>query len=104
RYEAFGLTIPANPSAPLGIDNLTLTVQGGGKVFAEWTYARRMTGTRLMRKRLGVDEKFASIGTVDGLEKMLAGQTVGQTIEMSAVAYNDGGDGPPSPTRSVVVS
>ena len=53
RYEAFGLTIPANPNAPEGIASLTLTAMGGGKVFAEWSYATRMTGTRLMLKRVG---------------------------------------------------
>lgn len=104
RYEAFGLNIPANPSAPEAIASLTLTAMGGGKVFAQWPYSTRMVGTRLMRKRIGVDEEFASIGTTDGLEKMLASQTLGQTIQLYAIAYNDGGDAPPSPTASVVVT
>ena len=104
RYEAFGLTIPANPNAPEAITTFTLAAIGGGKVFAAWTYATRMTGTRLMLKRVGVDTEFASIGTVDGLEKMLAGMTVGQTLQAFAIAYNEGGDAAPSPTASVVVT
>ena len=66
--------------------------------------ATRMNGTRLMLKRDGVDTQFASIGTIGGLEKLITGQTVGQTIEVFAVAYNDGGDAPASPTRSLVVT
>ena len=104
RYEAFGLTIPADPNAPEPIETLTLTAMGGGKVFAEWSYATRSTGTRLSLKRVGVDTEFASLGTFDGLEKMLAGQAVGQTLQIYAVAYNDGGDAAPSPTASVVVA
>ena len=104
RYEAFGLNIPANPSAPEAIASLTVTAMGGAKVFAQWPYSTRMVGTRLMRKRIGVDEEFVSIGTADGLEKMLTGQTPNQTIEIFVIAYNDGGDAPPSPTVSVVVS
>jgi hypothetical protein len=103
RYEAFGLNIPANPSAPEGIATLTLSALGGGKVFLQWEYAARMTGTRIMRKRIGVDDEFASVGTVSGLEKLLSAQTAGQTIEFFVVPYNDGGDGPQSPTESVVV-
>ena len=104
RYEDFGLTIPGSPSAPEAITSLTLTAVGGGKVFAEWSYATRMTGTRLLLKRVGVDTDFKNFGTVDGLEKMITGQTVGQTIQVQAIAYNDGGDAAPSPTASAVVT
>jgi hypothetical protein len=104
RWEAFGLNIPAEPSVPEAIEELTLSALGGGKVFAQWTYATRMTGTRIMLKRLGVDDEPASIGTVGGLEKVLASQTLGQTLEIFVIATNDGGDAPPSPTRSIVVT
>jgi hypothetical protein len=104
RYEAFGLNVPANPTAPEQIENLALSALGGGKVFLQWPYATRMVGTRIMVKRMGVDEEFASIGTEKGLEKMLTGQTPGQTLQIFLIAYNDGGDALPSPTSSVVVS
>ncbi len=104
RWEDFGLNIPANPSAPEAIEDLTLTTLSGGKVLAQWPYATRMTGTRIMLKRVGEDDEPASAGTTGGLEKVVPGLTVGQTIEAFVIAYNDGGDAPPSPTKSVVVT
>jgi hypothetical protein len=104
RWEDFGLNIPANPSAPEPIEDLTLTALGGARAFAQWPYASRMTGTRIMLKRIGVDDDPASIGTTGGLEKLIPGLTVGQTIEVFVIAYNDGGDAAPSPTKSVVVT
>ena len=104
RYETFGLNIPANPTAPLGIADLTLTALGNAKVLAQWSYATRSTGTRLKMKRVGVDDQFVIIGTVNALEKVLENMTVGQTIQVQVTPYNDGGDGPPSPVVSVVVT
>ncbi|MEZ5387708.1 MAG: hypothetical protein R3F13_19540 [Prosthecobacter sp.] len=104
RWEAFGLNIPANPAAPEGIATLTLTTPAAGKIHAEWSYATRMSGTRLLTKRIGLDDDFVNSGTADGLEKTLSGFTAGQTVEIKAVPYNDGGDGPASPTQSIVVT
>lgn len=104
RYETFGLNIPANPSPPEAIASLTFTALGAGKAILQWTYATRMTGTRVLVKKVGVDADFLSLGTVDGLEKLLIGLTVGQTIEAKVIAYNDGGDAPESPVASGVVS
>lgn len=104
RWEAFGLNIPANPSAPEAIGTLTVEAVGGGKIHAQWTYATRMTGTRLLAKRTGVDGDFVSAGTVTGLEKTLTGYTAGQAVELKAIAYNDGGDAPAGPTAGVTVS
>ncbi len=104
RWEAFGLNIPAHPAAPEGIATLTLTTPAAGKIHAEWGYATRMTGTRLLTKRLGLDDDFVNSGTADGLEKTLTGFTAGQSVEVKAVPYNDGGDGPASPVQSIVVT
>ncbi len=104
RWEQFGLNIPANPSAPEAIEDLTLTALGGARVLAQWPYATRMTGTRIMLKRIGTDDDPVSAGSVGGLEKVLAALTVGQTIEVFVIAHNDGGDAAPSPTKSVVVT
>lgn len=104
RYADFGLNIPANPVAPEGIASLTLTAQGGGRVHLEWTYATRMTGTRLLVKQVGVDPDFVTKGTADGLEKTLNSYIPGQVLEAMVIAYNDGGDGPPSPVASVTVT
>lgn len=104
RWTAFGLNVPAHPVAPEAIDSLTLEALGDGKVHAVWTYSRRMNNTRLMVRRVGVDDDFVSVGIVDGLEKTLSGHTAGLTLEVKAIATNDGGDAPPSPTQSVVVT
>ena len=104
RYTDFGLNVPASPVAPEAIATLTLTTPAAGKIHAEWSYATRMTGTRLQKKVAGVDEDFVSAGTADGLEKTLTGFTAGQTVEVRVIAYNDGGDAAPSPVQSVVVT
>ncbi len=104
QYETFGLNVPANPSAPLGITALTLTAAGGGKIHAAWPYATRMTGTRLLTKRQGIDVVFQNAGTADGLEKTLEGFTAGQVVDVQAIPYNDGGDGPGSPVKTVTVA
>ena len=104
RYETFGLNIPANASAPEGIEELTLTALGSGKVHVVWSYATRMTGTRVLRKLPGPDEEFASVGTSAGLEKVLTGQSVGALIEIQVVPYNEGGDGSASPTKTLTVT
>lgn len=104
RYELFGLNIPANPTPPEGIASLTLTALGSARVLLKWPYATRSGGTRILVKRVGVDTEFVSIGTTDSLEKVLESQTVGQTIEVKVIPYNEGGDGPASPVGSVVVT
>lgn len=104
RYRDFGLNVPATPVAPEAIASLTVTPRGGGKVLAEWPYSTRMAGTRLQKKVVGVDEEFVAAGTADGLEKTLLGFTAVQTVEIRVIAYNDGGDAPPSPVVSVVVT
>lgn len=104
RYETFGLNVPANPTAPLGIADLTVTAAGGGKIHAAWTYATRMTGTRLRTMRQGIDNDWVNAGTADGLEKTLEGFTAGQVVDVQVIPYNDGGDGPGSPVRTVTVT
>ncbi|MCB1276939.1 hypothetical protein, partial [Prosthecobacter sp.] len=81
-----------------------LTAQGGGKIHAEWPYSTRMSATRLLKKIIGVDDDFSSAGTTEGLEKTLTGFTPGVTVEIQAIAYNDGGDALPSLSQSVVVT
>lgn len=107
RYTAFGLNVPANPSAPEAIMSLTATAIGGGKIHALWSYATRMTGTRMLTKRTSgavVDPDFLTAGTVDGLEKTLTGFTPGVNVEIKVIPYNDGGDGPASPVATVLVT
>ncbi len=107
RWEDFGLTIPANPSAPEGIESLTAAPAGNGRIHTEWTYATRMTGTRLMTKRITgatIDLEFINAGTAEGLEKTLPGFVPGVVVQVKAIPYNDGGDGPESPMGTVTVT
>lgn len=103
-WESFGLNIPAHPSPPEPIASLTASALGGGKVLLQWPYATRMTGTRVLAKHLGEDDDFISLGTVDGLTKLVEDETPGVIIEFKVIAYNDGGDASASPVASVGVT
>ena len=107
RWETFGLNIPANPSAPEGIASLTATAAGGGKIHLMWSYATRMVSTRILTKRTTgaeIDDDFVSAGTTGGLEKTLEGFVAGVIVLVKVIPYNDGGDGPESPTATVTVT
>jgi hypothetical protein len=43
-------------------------------------------------------------GTAGGLEKTLEGFTAGQVVDVQAVPYNDGGDGPGIPVETITVT
>jgi len=104
RYEAFGLNIPANPSAPETVATVTLTALGSGRVGVAWTYAVRSTRVGLEAKIVGVDADFVSKGSFKDLETILKGFAAGQTVQVRATAKNDGGDAAPSPVASVLVT
>ena len=104
RWESFGLNIPANPSPPVGIANLTLTTPATKKIHCLWTYATRMNGTRIKTKRQGIDTLWINAGTADGLEKTLEGFAPGDVVDVQVFPYNDGGDGPGSPVRTITVT
>ncbi len=104
RYLDFGLNVPASPVAPQAILDLTLTAIGGGKVLAEWTYAVRMEGTRVLVKENVPGAEYASAGTVNGLEMTLKELTPGATYFVKVIPYNEAGDGPESPEKSIVVT
>ena len=66
-----------------------------------------MVSTRLLTKRTTgaeIDDDFISAGTTQGLEKTLDGFLPGVIVEIKAVPYNDGGDGPESPVGTVTVT
>jgi hypothetical protein len=50
-----------------------------------------------------VDPDFISAGTVEGLEKTLAGFEPGTILQMKAIPYNEGGDGPASPVQQITI-
>lgn len=103
RWELFGLNIPANPTVPLGVESLTLTAAGTGRLLAEWTYAVRAEYYRLFLKRLGEDEEPVNIADPKDLEYTLKNLTPGTTVEVYIVPMNEAGAGPASPTVTAVV-
>jgi hypothetical protein len=103
RWEIFGLNIPANPSAPLGVSALTVTAAGAGRELVAWPYAVRAEYYRVFLKRVGTDAEFINVDDPRDLEYTLKDLTPGTTIEVYVVPMNDGGPGPASPTVSKVV-
>lgn len=103
RWEIFGLNIPANPSAPLGVSALTVTAAGAGRELVAWSYAPRADYYRLFLKRVGTDADFVNVADPRDLEHTLKNLTPGTTIEAYVVPTNGGGPGPASPTVSKVV-
>ena len=104
RWEAFGLNIPANPSAPEPVAAITTAAAlGGGRVELRWTYATRATRYRVESFIVGVDTQWQPRANARDLEIILKDLTPGQTLKLRVVAANDGGDANPSPEAQVVV-
>ncbi len=103
RWEVFGLNIPANPNAPLGVSGLTVTTAGPGRELVAWPYAVRAEYYRLFLKRVGVDAEAINVADPKDLETVLKALTAGSTIEVYVVPMNAGGAGPASPTVTKVV-
>jgi hypothetical protein len=104
RYEAFGLNIPANPSAPESVASVTAAPLGNGRFTATWPYATRAIRFRVETFIVNVDEDWKNKGSFKDLEAILKGFTAGQTVKVRIVAGNDGGDAAPSPEAQVVVT
>ena len=103
RWEVFGLNIPANPNAPLGVSSLTVTTAGPGRELVAWPYAVRAEYYRVFLKRVGVDASPVNVADPRDLETVLKTLTAGSTIEVYVVPMNAGGAGPASPTVTKVV-
>jgi hypothetical protein len=104
RREAFGLSMPADPTPPEPVATLTLTPLGSGRVAAAWDYAVRATRFRAEAMIAGVDTDFQNKGSFKALETILKGFTAGQLVQVRVVAANDGGEAAPSPVMTVVVT
>lgn len=104
RWEAFGLNIPANPTAPESVATLVLTPLGGGRFSVAWSYAVRAVRYRIETKITGVDTDFQNKANAKDLEMILKGFTAAQVVQVRVVAINDGGEAAPSPVVSVTVA
>jgi hypothetical protein len=104
RWEAFGLNIPANPTAPEPVASVTVTPATNHRLEVSWPYAVRATRYRIEKKVAGVDADFTNAASAKDLEVILKGFTAGQSVEVRVVATNDGGSAAPSPSATAVVS
>jgi hypothetical protein len=104
RWEAFGLNIPANPTAPEPVGSVTAAPLSGGRIELAWTYATRATRYKVESFIIGVDTEWQSKASAKDLEVILKGYTAGQQVKLRVIATNDGGDANPSPEATVTVT
>jgi hypothetical protein len=104
RWEAFGLNIPANPSAPEPVASVTAAALGNGRVEVNWPYATRATRYRVETFITGVDTEWQNKASAKDLEVILKGFTAAQVVKIRIIAFNDGGDAAPSPETQVTVT
>jgi hypothetical protein len=104
RWEAFGLNIPANPSAPEPVASVTAAPLGNGRIEVSWPYSTRAIRFRVETMITGVDTEWQNKGSYKDLEAILKNFTAGQTVKVRIIAGNDGGDAAPSPEAQVVVT
>ncbi len=104
RWEAFGLNIPANPSAPDPVTSVTVAALGNGRIEMSWAYATRALRFRVETFITAVDTEWQAKGSFKDLEAILKGFTAAQVVKVRVIAGNDGGDAAPSPEASVTVT
>jgi len=104
RWEDFGLNIPANPSAPLPVESVTLGALGTGRIEVSFPWATRATRYIVQTFIEGVDTEWQSAKTIKDLGVILSGFTAGQVVKVRVIAANEGGEANPSPEAEVVVS
>jgi len=102
-WEAFGLNIPANPSAPLPVVSLVGAGAGAGRIELSWTYATRATRYRIEQFIVGVSTEWETKANAKDLAVILKGYTPAQVVKLRIIAANDGGEAPPSPEVEVTV-
>lgn len=103
RWEAFGLNIPANPSAPEPVGSVSAAPLGSGRIELSYSYATRAVRYKVESWITGVDTEWQSKANAKDLEVILKGYTAGQQVRLRVIASNDGGDAGPSPEAVVTV-
>ncbi|MFN0077395.1 MAG: fibronectin type III domain-containing protein [Prosthecobacter sp.] len=104
RWEDFGLSIPANPRAPESVASVTASTLSNSRLDVSWPYATRATRYRVETFIVGVDTEWQNKASAKDLEVILKGFTVGQVVKIRIIAFNDGGDAPPSPEMQITVT
>jgi hypothetical protein len=104
RWEAFGLNIPANPSAPEPVTSVTAAALGNGRIEVSYPYATRAIRYRIETFIVGVDTEWQNRASAKDLEVILKNFTAAQEVKVRVIASNDGGDAAPSPETQVTVT
>jgi hypothetical protein len=104
KWEDFGLSIPANPTAPEQVASVSASALGNGRLEVSYAYATRAVRFRIEVFIVGVDTDWHPGKTVKDLEAILPGFTAGQVVKVRVIAANDGGDAPPSPEAQATVT
>lgn len=104
RWEAFGLNIPANPTAPEPVGSVNAAPLGNGRIEVSYSYATRATRYKVESWVIGVDTEWQNKASAKDLEVILKGYNAGQQVKLRVIATNDGGDANPSPEATVVVT
>lgn len=103
RWHEFGLSMPSDPDTPEAVENLVLTPNMAGKVFATWERATRATRYRVFQQVLTVDAEPMNVETVHDLQFMLAGLPTGKTVRVFIIAANDAGEAPAGAAVEAVI-
>lgn len=104
RWEAFGLNIPANPSAPEPVAGVTAAALGNGRIEVSYPYAVRAIRYRIETFITSVDTEWQNKASAKDLEVILKNFTAAQVVKIRVIASNDGGDAAPSPETQVTVT
>ena len=104
RWEAFGLNIPANPSAPEPVVSVTTAALGNGRIEVSYPYATRAIRYRIETFIVAVDTEWQNNASAKDLEVILKNFTAAQVVKVRVIASNDGGDASPSPEAQVTVT
>ena len=104
RWEAFGLNIPANPSAPEPVASVNAAALGNGRIEVNYPYATRALRYRIETFIVGVDTQWQNKASAKDLEVILKNFTPAQVVKVRVTAFNDGGDAAPSPEAQVTVT
>jgi len=104
QWEAVGLNIPAHPSPPEPVTDLTLTAAGPKRATAEWPRPRRSEYFRVFIQIVGTDDDFRVLDKTTDLEMVLKDLPTGATVRVKVVSANEAGDAAQfSPVREIVV-
>ena len=104
QWETLGLNIPAHPSPPEAVTDLTVSTAGPARLLAEWPRARRANYYRVFIQIVGTDADFRHLDNTDGLELLIKELPTGATVRVKVKSANDGGEAAEfSPVREGVV-